>query len=317
MQTSLFPEKCMPLVIQPSNKMGNSLKSLCNWLMDNREDILNELYKYGALLLRGFDLNNIKQFENCASIIGNSLTDYCGGDSPRDKLSSVVYTSTSYPPEYKISMHNEKSFSKIYPNLLFLFCDIPPDEGGETPILDGRKIYSLLDKNIIDKFMTKKLKYVMNLHDGYGIGKSWKECFETSDKNEVEKLLYKAQANFKWKIDGGLRIEETVDPIIKHPKTGEIVYFAQADQWHPSNLDKKTLHSMQLVISEEDFYHHCYYGDGSHIEIEYLEKIRNLTEKESISFQWEKGDFLVLDNILTLHGRYPYKGNRRILVAMS
>jgi alpha-ketoglutarate-dependent taurine dioxygenase len=33
--------------------------------------------------------------------------------------------------------------------------------------------------------------------------------------------------------------------------------------------------------------------------------------------QWSKGDVLMLDNITVAHGRQPFTGSRRILVAMA
>jgi hypothetical protein len=36
-----------------------------------------------------------------------------------------------------------------------------------------------------------------------------------------------------------------------------------------------------------------------------------------VEFPWQVGDLLVIDNILGLHGRASYRGDRRILVAMA
>lgn len=40
-------------------------------------------------------------------------------------------------------------------------------------------------------------------------------------------------------------------------------------------------------------------------------------EAEEVAFPWQPGDVLVVDNMLVSHGRRPFSGERRILVAMS
>ncbi|HSF39385.1 MAG TPA: TauD/TfdA family dioxygenase [Thermoanaerobaculia bacterium] len=37
----------------------------------------------------------------------------------------------------------------------------------------------------------------------------------------------------------------------------------------------------------------------------------------SVAFPWQRGDALLLDNFLTSHGREPFSGPRRIVVAMA
>jgi alpha-ketoglutarate-dependent taurine dioxygenase len=36
-----------------------------------------------------------------------------------------------------------------------------------------------------------------------------------------------------------------------------------------------------------------------------------------VIFPWSAGDVLILDNMLMMHGRQPYEGERRVLVAMA
>lgn len=312
-----FNQQKLPLVITPSNIANSSVEVLCDYLRGNLIEIFQNLYYYGGILFRDWNLKNIYDFKQTVEMIVPKIISYKGGDSPREKILDNIYTSTSYPSDYDIPLHNEKSFSNSWPSLGFFFCQIAPEVGGATPIADARKLYKLMKQDILEKFSNRKLKYVMNLHAGYGIGKSWQECFETNDREKVERYLNKINADFCWKDDGGIRIEEIVDPILKHPITSETVFFSQADQWHPSGLDKNTSSSMYAVLDEKDFYHNCYYGDNTPIALEDLEFIRNLITQESVSFKWKKGDFLMVDNILTLHGRYSYKGERRILVTFA
>ncbi len=312
-----FNNQVLPLVITPSNISNSNLEELCNWLQNNIKEVFQKLYCYGGILFRDWDLKDVYDFKKTVETIVPKIGGYEGGDSPREKILANIYTSTSYPSEYDIPLHNEKSFSNSRPSLGFFFCDTAPEIGGATPIADGRKLYKLMKQDILEKFSKKKLKYVMNLHSGYGIGKSWQECFETESKKEVERYLSKIKADFYWKDDGGIKIEEIVAPIIRHPITSETVFFSQADQWHPSSLDKTTFESMYAILDEKDFYHNCYYEDNSPIALEDLDFIRKLVIQESVSFEWQKGDLLMIDNILTLHGRYSYKGKRKILVTFA
>jgi hypothetical protein len=62
---------------------------------------------------------------------------------------------------------------------------------------------------------------------------------------------------------------------------------------------------------------HAYYGDGSPIESDVLEEIRTIYRQEAITFPWEPEDILLLDNMLTAHGRQPFTGKRQVLVGMA
>src|ERR1700761_7310895 len=73
------------------------------------------LETYGAVLFRGFDIPDEQAFAHIVKTIGGEVSNYVDGNSPRTKLSSGVYTSTEYPAEYFISLHNELSYAARWP----------------------------------------------------------------------------------------------------------------------------------------------------------------------------------------------------------
>lgn len=71
------------------------------------------------------------------------------------------------------------------------------------------------------------------------------------------------------------------------------------------------------MFCNDKFPRNAYYGDGSEIEEESLKAIRRAYEQERIEFSWQKGDVMILDNRLMAHSRNPFKGNRKVVVAMG
>ena len=71
------------------------------------------------------------------------------------------------------------------------------------------------------------------------------------------------------------------------------------------------------VASSGEPHHHARYGDGSDIPIADLLAVEQAYQQAELTFRWEAGDVLVLDNHLTVHGRKPFTGPRAVFVAMA
>ncbi|HEY0697115.1 MAG TPA: TauD/TfdA family dioxygenase, partial [Micromonospora sp.] len=87
--------------------------------------------------------------------------------------------------------------------------------------------------------------------------------------------------------------------------------------FHVNNLPKDVRESLLMLYSEEDLPRHAYCGDGSPITDEEFDLITAAFDPPTLAEPWETGDLLMIDNILVSHGRRPFKGDRRILVAMT
>lgn len=306
----LHAHRSLPLLIEPAVEGVN----LPKWATNNRDFISNKLQDHGGILFRGFNLNSVEEFELFLRSLAGELLEYSYRSTPRTQVSGRIYTSTEYPAHQTIPLHNEMSYSRHWPMVLGFFCVEAAPEGGETPIADSRKVFKLIDAAIRDRFANKQIMYVRNYGDALDL--PWQNVFQTENRADVEAYCRSAGIEFEWKDRNELTTRQVCQAIATHPQTGEPVWFNQAHLFHTSSLEREIRDSLLSSAGDEPPRNACY-GDGSPIEDEALEEIRAAYAKETVLFPWQKGDVLLLDNMLAAHGRRPYRGPRKIVVGMG
>jgi alpha-ketoglutarate-dependent taurine dioxygenase len=300
----------LPLMMWPSIK-GVALVA---WALSNRELIQSHLLKHGGILFRDFGISSPEAFEQFAIVCSDELLPYRERSSPRTQINNNIYTSTDYPADRGIFLHNENSYQHTWPMKIFFFCVQPPAQGGETPIADCRKVFERIDPRIRQRFIEKGWMLVRNFGDGLSL--TWQSVFQTEDKVAVEAYCREAGIKTEWRGDR-LRTRQVRRAVAQHPATGEMVWFNHTTFFHVSTLEPSVREGLLAELKEEDLPNNTYYGDGSPIELSVLEEMREAYRRETVSFAWQEGDILMLDNMLVSHGRNPYVGRRKILVAMA
>jgi alpha-ketoglutarate-dependent taurine dioxygenase len=311
-KTSLLDEEGkFGLVVEP----GADGVNLIAWAGGNLAFIDQQLIRYGAILFRGFKVAAVSQFREFAGAVSRELLSYNERAAPRVQVGEAVYTSTEYPADQYIPLHHEMSYSHNWPEKIFFYCVEPAQQHGRTPVADDRKIFRLLPPLIKGRFMDKKLMYVRNY--GEGVDMSWQDAFQTNDKTVVEQYCREARMEVEWREGDRLRTRAIRQVVVAHPRTGETVWFNHAHMFHLSNLEPAVREALLSEFREDELPRNAFYGDGSAIETSILDEIRELYRQTAISFPWQQGDILMLDNFLASHGREPYLGPRKILVAMA
>ncbi|MCC8482393.1 TauD/TfdA family dioxygenase [Streptomyces globisporus] len=304
-----------PREISPEDVGGPAtVEGLTDYLRD-QEGFGLLLTEAKAVVFRGFGVTE----ETVESVMDLVLPDrlaYVHGNSPRTKVGKNIYTSTEYPPEYTISMHNELSYAHSWPTRLMFFCAKQPETGGATPVVDGQLWLESLDPEVREAF-AGGVRYTQNLHGGRGLGKSWQETFETESREDVEEFLRGAEAEWEWLPDGNLRVRQLRRSTLVHPDTGAEVWFNQADQWHPAALGDETAAELAALLPVDELPQSVTFADGTPVPDSYAIQARDRGLEHAVDVDWYQGDLMVIDNRQVGHGRRPFTGARRILVAMS
>lgn len=301
----------LPLVVQA----GIETPDLFRWAANNREFINGNLADCGALLFRGFHIQTQADFERFLPAVSTDLVNYMEGSSPRTQLGEKVYSSTEYPALQTIMMHNELAYVKSPPLRIWFCCLKASEQGGETPIADVRRVFQRIAPSVREKFRAKQWSLVRNF--GNGMSLPWQTSFITNEKTEVERYCRASDVEYEWLDEHHLRTRCIRPAVIQHPTTGEWVWFNHIAFWHLSSLAPAVRQSMLAVFDEKDVPYNTYYGDGSPIEDHVVQAITEAYDYEKITFPWREGDVLMLDNMLTAHGRNPFVGTRKVLVAMA
>jgi alpha-ketoglutarate-dependent taurine dioxygenase len=293
---------------------AGSLRDLSTWFSDYRQTVDEALDRNGAVLFRGFDIRTEGQFGEFVRDYSKDVLEYVNRSTPRTDVGKGIYTASEYPAGLTIPQHNENAYQRDWPLRLLFFCMQPADQGGETPLADCRRVTKRISPIIGNKFYEKNIMYIRNYRDGIDI--PWRVAFQTESKVAVEQYCKNHDIHFEWTGEATLRTKQICQAFAKHPRTGSRIWFNQAHLFHPSALDLQTRRILLDRFDKVDFPRNVTFGDGSSIEEAELEIIREAYRSETVSFKWRTGDLLIVDNMLVSHGRTPFKGDRRVLVAM-
>jgi alpha-ketoglutarate-dependent taurine dioxygenase len=308
----LTPGRAIPYVIRP----GIDRADLVDWARVNRQLIDDLLLEHRALLFRGFDVRAASEFMRFAEASSDGpLLEYNDRSTPRYEVDHRIYVSTIYPADQSIILHNEGTYWLRWPLKIYFCCLKAPGRGGQTPIADVRNVYQRISHATRARFTQKKVMYLRNYNDGFGL--SWQEAFQTSDPAKGEEYCRQNKIDFEWKTGGRLRTRQIREAVRKHPRTGEFVWFNHAAFFHILAREPEVRKGLLDLFDEIDLPYMTYYGDGTPIDSSVIEEILDAYNREKVLFDWQEGDILLLDNMSVAHGREPYVGERQIVVAMT
>lgn len=338
--------RVLPFIITPDQDA--SLANLRAWIGANQTQLHNLMQEHGAVLFRGFDIQNEPNFEQIAKSIDAELKNDYMGTSPRDIQAGTdyVFSASELPPYYPIPQHCEMTFIKQPPRRIFFSCMVQPQAGGgETPLVDCRAVYQALDADVRARFDKGGIKIIRNYsgpkhNQRFNLFelKPWTAMFGF-DKKKAQARAEQEDFQVTWTDNDGMRLTSYQPAMRRHPASNEPVWYSHLQVFHistasgeferiyrkrPSLKNFALWRASQVLVAAQkrlnkpdEHAMHCTYADGSEIPQADIDHLRDVIWDHMQLTPWQKGDVVAIDNYSIAHGRLPYTGPRKVVVAWA
>jgi hypothetical protein len=282
------------------------------WVDDHLDLVGDLVRRQSAVLLRHFSAQTADLGAVVAAVAGSALLDYINRSTPRERVAGRVFTSTAYPAAETIPLHSEQSYTTSWPSVIGFRCVRPAEVDGQTPLARNHDILAALPDDLTRRFVDGGLRYERWYQ--LDIDLPWQEVFQTGDPAEVDRFCAENGIERQWHDNGILHTAQTAQVIIERP-AGRPVWFNQAHLFHPAALDPDVRAALTASTARPP--RHVTYADGGEIADADIVAVTAAIERVAWQFTWQEGDLLLLDNEAVAHGRRPFRGERRVEVAMA
>lgn len=311
-----------PLVLTPGDPEPEtqttsftSTDAVVDWITRNQAQLGRVAQTHGAILLRDFcpPISTAADFDAVCKSFGLAEFPYIGGAAPRSVVHGSVFTANESPADQLIPFHHEMAQSKSHPGTLFFYCMKPPSAGGETPIVLSNLVYERIKSQFpefVHELEAKGVRYVRVLPEEddpcSAIGRGWKSTFAVQTKSEAERVGHDLGMELQWLEGDLLKTTTAVMPATKKdPRSGKTSWFnsivAAFTGWKDARNDPH-----KAVV----------FGDGSPLRADVLSTCLEIMDELAVTFEWQRGDVLMVDNWVTLHSRRSFEGERLIYASL-
>ncbi|WP_338743674.1 TauD/TfdA family dioxygenase [Actinomadura luteofluorescens] len=293
----------------------SSMEDARAWLTERRGAFRAALARYGCLLVRGLPIASVHDFAGARDVLLDQRVSYREKATPRSDYGEGVLSSTDLPSAQVIRLHNENSYTLDFPGVLLFGCLVAPEEGGATTVADTREVLARIPAELADR--CRRLGWVLARNYREHVSLPWPTAFGTSDRAAVEDYCRRSSIGIRWLPDDGLATTQRRATTIHHPVTGEEVWFNHIAFWSRHSLDPDVRDVLLSSYGPDGLPFDTFYGDGSPIDAEDVAALNAAYDGARRRESWRAGDLLLVDNILSCHGREAFRGDRKILVAMG
>lgn len=285
------------------------------WIGEHRAEIRAALDNFGHLLIRGLKIEDVDDFVAARDAYFGDHLPYRERSTPRSEFAKGVYSSTDLPARHPIRLHNESSYVLTFPGTLLFGCVEAAAEGGATTVGDSREVLRRLDPALAASLREHGWTLLRNYHPSLSL--SWSDAYGIADRGALEDYLRKHLTAWRWRPDGGLMTSQLRAAVLRHPATGEETWFNHVAFWNRHTMAPDFRAVLLESYGEDGLPYDTLRGDGTPLTEEEAGHLNEVYRQVERCEPYRAGDLLLVDNLISCHGRQPYRGERRVLVAMG
>lgn len=302
-----------PLVLRCDSSAA-SLDKTRQWISQQREVLLEQVTLHGAILFRGFPVQDANDFDRFISAfdLENFPYEQSLSNAVRINYTPRVFSANEAPADVTIYLHHEMAQTPVFPSKLFFYCQKPADEGGATPLCRSDILLrQMRDRcpEFLQQCEDKGLQYtnVMPSENdaASGMGRSWQSTFRAVDQMEAEQRMRDLGYRWEWLSDGCLSATTPVLPAVREVSPGRRVFFNQLIAAFQGWKDSRNDPSKSITL-----------GDGTPLDRDTVLSVAGMAEQLTFDTPWQSGDVALVDNFVAMHGRRTFRGTRKVLASL-
>jgi alpha-ketoglutarate-dependent taurine dioxygenase len=296
-----------------------------------KEHAREELFEKGAVLLRNTGLTETAQLESLSRELMDSLFEaYTGGTVPRTNHSKYVFSSTELNAVFHLKLHNEMAYQSNYPRYITFFCALPSPRGGRTPIAHESDILRELGGEFAERIAGDNIVYTRRYPSRRtqplrtrwlpSMFLSWQDAFDTDERAVVEAKCADIDLKASWTGDDTLVVQSVLPAFRKLPENNRAVFFNQllVQNYSRGSLGTGAYAAHRIFgLTRSVAIRHSAFERGGELSKKDISTLNRAGSRSQVSFTWQRGDWMLLDNLQVQHARKPFFGKRSIWVVMG
>ena len=292
-----------------------SLSASIDFIRSNRDAMLGEAARHGALLFRNIGVQSVEDFDSVVAALDLPNFPYKRSlsNAVRVNRTERVFSANEAPPEVQIFFHHEMAQTPLFPKWILFSCEIAAQQGGATPLCRSDVLYDRLLAECPDfaKACEQRGLQYSNVMPGVddaasGMGRSWASTLGVETKEAAEARLKELNYSWQWQDNGCLRATTPPLPAVMELGDGRKSFFNQLIAAFCGWKDDRNDPSKAIQ-----------HGDGSQLDSDAVRKAAAIADEITFYMKWQAGDVVLIDNTVVMHARQPFVGKRKVVASLA